>query len=188
MTTTTPGPANSLLPQRQWRTLRGGHVVCLREPTAQDTPVLETLLARLSPESRYNRFHGAVSVDHATLVDVLRPRAGRHVVLAFAVPTPDTLEICGGAQLWEESGGAQFSLVVVDAWQRRGVGTALLEWLLARASARHVVQLHGQVLAQNHAMVTFCRRHGFAVERLEADARVVTVQKVVPEWSGSWAA
>jgi acetyltransferase len=145
----------------------------------QDRPAVEAWVAGLSEQTRYFRLHGAVSSDASALVAPLFvPNPQRLVVLAWE-DQPNGV-VVGGAQCVLTPGPAEFAMVVTDAWQRRGVGTRLLDVLMARARLHGVRAFRGAVLASNHGMRTFCARRGFAVEPSPRDHATVTVQKEFP--------
>ena len=155
-----------------------GAVLRVSELQPQDRPAVEAWVAGLSEQTRYFRLHGAVSADAGTLVAPLFvPNPQRLVVLAWEDPKG---VVVGGAQCVLTAGPAEFAMVVTDAWQRRGVGTRLLDALMARARLHGVRAFRGAVLASNHGMRTFCARRGFAVEPSPRDHATVTVQKEFP--------
>lgn len=60
-----------------------------------------------------------------------------------------------------------FGIAVVQAWRGQGVGTALLEMLLAWAAASPTVEKVGlEVFSTNHAAIRLYRRLGFVEEGL----------------------
>src|SRR6478752_2861892 len=52
--------------------LRDGSTLRLRAPTATDEATLIDFFQALSSDSRYLRFHGATSIDHATVAGALQ--------------------------------------------------------------------------------------------------------------------
>jgi GNAT superfamily N-acetyltransferase len=65
--------------------------------------------------------------------------------------------------------GAEFAIVVADAWQRRGVGELLLRSLIDAAGAAGLTNLGGLTLATNVGMIRLARRLGFAVSHEPGD-------------------
>jgi GNAT superfamily N-acetyltransferase len=59
---------------------------------------------------------------------------------------------------------AEVSVVVADAWQRRGVGTALFRRLSALARERGVAGFTAQVLLSNTPMLGIFNESGLPVE------------------------
>ena len=130
-----------------WRAPRGERLL-MRPVHSQDAPLATAFVAALSPASRYNRFHGAVSAltperaRWATDVDY-----DRHMALIVEAFEGDR------------------EIEIGDAWQGQGIGTRLLERLMAVAAARGVRVLEGEVLASNGPMLALARKLGFSVRR-----------------------
>jgi acetyltransferase len=55
---------------------------------------------------------------------------------------------------------AEFAITVVDEYQRRGLGTLLLQLLLSAAQALQVRTLRGFLLADNLAMLSLLQKFG----------------------------
>lgn len=122
---------------------------------AEDAEALNEAFGRLSAESRRRRFlspKGRLSGSELRyLTDV-----DHHHHEALIALTPDESELVGVArfiQLADEPGAAEAAITVADAWQRRGVGTQLLESLRARARAEGVTTFVTEVLPENEQRI-----------------------------------
>ncbi|MBA3477067.1 MAG: GNAT family N-acetyltransferase [Lautropia sp.] len=69
----------------------------------------------------------------------------------------------GGASQGPLAKGAEFAIVVADAWQRRGIGDLLLQCLRNAAIIAGVTELGGITLATNSGMIRLARRLGFEI-------------------------
>lgn len=78
-----------------------------------------------------------------------------------------------------DAGGAEFALVVADAWQRRGLGTLLVRALLRHAQSDGITRLHGTTLASNQAMLNLAHKLGFALKLDRRDATVRLLEKAL---------
>jgi acetyltransferase len=58
---------------------------------------------------------------------------------------------------------SEFSVVVGDPWQRKGLGTKLLKLCIEIARERNVSQLWGDIMAENEGMIRLCKRLGFKI-------------------------
>lgn len=124
--------------------------VRLRELGPGETDVLDAVLAGLSENSRYLRFHTGVPRLTARVRERLAAVDGRsHVaVAAYAGAVP-----IGIARLIGIGGGrAELAVEVVDAWQRRGVGRRLVRAVAALGRAAGMRELEADVLAENVAV------------------------------------
>jgi acetyltransferase len=155
--------------------LRHGRTVHVRDVCPGDGPLLMALVESLSAETRHQRFHGAAPEPlEAALAPVLTMDPNRMVLLAVHQQGPSP-QVVGGVQAVLSGHVAALSMVVTDAWQRLGVGHVLLERLLLRLTERSVRLLQGDVLATNRGMLAFCAAHGFRLQRVAVDPRVVRV-------------
>ena len=157
--------------------LRGGSRVHIRPIRPDDKGALAEGFARLSPESRYKRFLAPVNE--------LRPRDLRyltevdhHAHEALVAQAPDG-EPLGVARYVRDDGGAEAAVAVVDHWQGRGLGTALLTRLAARASEEGIDHFTAMMLATNHEMLALLNELGPADVTGRADG-VLEVQVRLP--------
>src|SRR3954453_14671428 len=116
------------------------------------------LWPRLSPETRYRRFHSPVHrlpmslVHHLVQVD----HDGREAVVPLVGG-----EVVGVARYDRsptDPSSAEFAIVVEDAWQNVGLGRQLLGELSRLAARRGVRELTATVQADNDRMVHLIRR------------------------------
>jgi acetyltransferase len=164
-----------------WHTSDGERVL-IRPVHAQDLELVQAFVRELSPESRYNRFHGAVKeltpgmARWATHVDY-----DRHMAL-LAVVYQDGREIEIGAARYAVSADgetAEFAVAVADAWQGRGVGARLLRGLIEVAARRGLRWMEGDVLATNRGMRALARKLGFQSRARGGEARLVRVSRIL---------
>ena len=76
-----------------------------------------------------------------------------------------TREILGVARLIKEHGGneAEFAVVIADRWQKRGLGTKLLDLLIKVAKAERLERIIGQIMPESRAMLALCEKAGFVL-------------------------
>mgnify|MGYP001817818184 FL=1 len=61
---------------------------------------------------------------------------------------------------------AEFSVVVSDPWQGKGIGAALLQRCLSIAKERGIENVMGTVLAENTQMLALGKRLGFKIKKV----------------------
>ncbi len=143
--------------------LRDGSTLRLRPPVAEDADALLEFFSGLSEHSLYLRFHGFPAVGPTLVEPVLEPDwqergsllgslDGRVVALANWVRLRDPR-------------AAEVAFAVGDGYQRRGIGTRLLEQLAARAAEAGVEEFVAEVMHENATMLAVFRDAGFAVTR-----------------------
>lgn len=170
-------PYPSHLVQRQ--TLGDGTVVTIRPIRPEDGDIEQEFVRNLSDESRYFRFRDSVRqlspqmLSHLTHVDY-----DRHLAL-IAVTERGGREIqLGVARYVVEAGrdSCEFAIAIADDWQRKGLGSRLMQALMAAARSRGLREMHGEVLVSNRKMLEFAAKLGFGTRPEESDPRVMRVE------------
>ncbi|MCB0875011.1 MAG: GNAT family N-acetyltransferase [Solirubrobacterales bacterium] len=139
------------------RTLRDGSVIELREVLPSDKDAIAGGFARLSPESRYRRFFS--SLDHLSASDLaylteVDPRD--HEAVVALDPEGGAVGVARYVR-GDDPDSAEVAVVVVDDWQNRGAGTALLERLTERASENGIKRFVALVLQENSEAIELFR-------------------------------
>ena len=123
----------------------------LRAAGPADFAHLDALLRGLSADSAYLRFQTGIGSPSPKLVRALLPDRG--ALLGFV----DGEVAAHG--LWVRAGtAAEVALVVADAHQRRGFGTAVAEALIADAEAHGVTRIEAFSGAGNEAVARMVGR------------------------------
>jgi GNAT superfamily N-acetyltransferase len=137
----------------------------IRPVRPADLPALSGFFEDLSVESRYLRFFAPVSPAGSLLrllsggpanVDAVVAVADG-IIVGHAMATDRT-----EAEASEDPCGARVTdigVVVADAWQRQGVGAALMRALATRAQARGVTSLAMDVLPGNRRVLAMIIGH-----------------------------
>ncbi len=154
--------------------LRDGTALTLRPIRAEDEPLMVKFHGGLSERSVYLRYFTPLPLSertaHQRLARLCFADYDRELALvAEHRNTHGASEIAGIARLIKEHGvnEAEFGVIVVDAWQGRGVGTVLMEKLVHTAREEKLACVRGVILAENHEMLDLARRLGFALHRTE---------------------
>jgi acetate---CoA ligase (ADP-forming) len=156
--------------------LREGTTLRLRAPTHDDTAALLTFVERLSPESRYFRFHGLPPVGPRLVEPFLDPDWDERGGLVGTVAAEDGERVValGTWSRLRDRTGAEAAFAVDDEYQGRGIGTRLVEQLAGLAADAGIERFVAEVLPANLAMLQVFERVGFAVAR-ELEGGVVEV-------------
>src|SRR3712207_4352629 len=148
-----------------------GGVVHLRPMLPTDADAIVAFHAKLSERTRYLRYFGPYprisprDLERFTVVDH-RWRVELVVLLGdeiIAVRRYERLGEPGPGRGAPET--AEVAFVVRDDHQSRGLGSILLEHLLAAARERGVRRFEAEVLVENHQMVRVFRDAGYQVSR-----------------------
>ena len=176
---------NSAEPWPQVYITRKGRRVLIRPVRPDDAERMVAFLARLSPETRYRRFH--MPVPDPPRRELLR-RLGETVDLppqrgmALIALTDDTIV---GSARWvreQENASAEAAVVVQDDYQGEGIGSLLLRGLVQTARAAGVTRLYAYVHPDNRRILDLLRRAQLPTStRLEGPLMRVEVD--ISNWS-----
>lgn len=161
-------------PDEWWRRteLRDGTRVLLRQIRPSDRERLAEGMHRLSPASRYLRFHAAIDeltpeqLDYLSQVD----HADHEAIVALDVDRREHPGIGVARYIREpyEPHVAEAAITVADEYHGQGAGTLLLGALAARARTNGITVFRNYVLDGNDAMLEVFDNLGAHRER-EAD-------------------
>jgi GNAT superfamily N-acetyltransferase len=134
--------------------LRDGTLVTLRPIRPSDAAELAARFTELSPESRHQRFLGAMaSLEAPTLHYLTEVDGWNHVALVALRPgedgRPRGIGVARFIRNPRDPALAEPAITVCDADQGRGVGTLLAQALARAARARGVRRFCGPILSDN---------------------------------------
>ena len=135
----------------------------VRQLERKDRPGLAAAAARLSNETMYLRFASPKTRMTERDLDLLTDidHNGREALIAVDPETRRGVAVARYIQLAHEPGVADVAVTVDDAWQGRGLGSALLALLIQRAAAEGLLALRGTVMAENARSLAMLRGAGF---------------------------
>lgn len=158
----------------------GAHVT-LRPIRPEDEDLLIAFHSTLSEESVRFRYLSPLPLEtrvaHQRLVRICFSDYEREIaiVVEHGKATARKIVAVGRLNRLQNRDEAEFAVVVSDAWQRRGLGTLLLETLIRIGRAEKIEHITGTILQSNHAMLSLCRRFGFQLAR-PLDGDVTTAE------------
>ena len=135
--------------------LRDGSRVDVRPIAGTDKELIRQGFARLSPESRYRRFLSSMpALDDRALAYLTELDHHDHeALIALDVESHEGVGVARFVRDSAEPASAEVAVTVVDDWQGRGLGTALLGELADRAREEGVRRFTALVLAENRNML-----------------------------------
>jgi len=141
--------------------LPDGAELLVREAAADDLEGVRRLHTRSSPQSRRRRYLGPPQIpSEARLRRLLEPASGVTLLALHLDPATGEEQVVATATLSTEGDLGEAALLVEDAWQRRGIGTALLRRLTAWAARADIEAVVAHVGVENVAMLRTLRRLG----------------------------
>jgi GNAT superfamily N-acetyltransferase len=164
-----------------WR-LSDGTRIMQRPVLPQDAALLGELVARLSVQTRRNRFHGPVKELSITCLDQMScVDHACHVafVMTTFVEGRERIIVDARYVVDDRGDGAEFAVLVDDDWQGFGLGKRAMNTLMQVANLAGLRWFHGEVLARNTPMLALMRRCNFCCTPDEDDDNLVHVETVL---------
>jgi GNAT superfamily N-acetyltransferase len=155
--------------------------VSIRPVRRSDARLLLRGFARLSDESRYQRFLAPMPELSESMVRYLTD-VDHHDHEALVALDDATGEGVGVARYVRDSSDprrAEAAVTVIDDWQGRGVGTLLLELLAGRAREEGIERFTALMLASNDEMMELLESLG-PVRVIDREAGTVEVETPLP--------
>jgi acetyltransferase len=152
-------------------------ILTIRPIRPEDEPLMVQFHGFLSEESIYFRYFHLIKlnkrISHDRLTRLCFIDYDREMALVAEYENPDTnhKEIWGVGRLSKLHGlnEAEFSLMIADAYQCRGIGTELLRRMVEIAKDEKLDRVRADILPQNQAMQRVCTKVGFRLHRENSD-------------------
>jgi RimJ/RimL family protein N-acetyltransferase len=143
--------------------LHDGRAVEIRGLRPHDRDGMLAAIDRTSSQSLHRRFfvpkRGLSEHEVSFFMNI---DFENHVALVAQVDEQGRSVIVGGGRyIVVKPGQAELAFVVVDEYQGKGIGTALLRHLIAIARESRLHELSAEILAENTAMLKVFSRFGF---------------------------
>jgi acetyltransferase len=106
-------------------------------------------------------------LPHSMLARFTQIDYDRHIALVALAESESNEKMLGVARviLGRNLREAEFSVVVSDPWQGKGIGAALLQRCISMAKERGIQRVMGTVLAENTQMLALGRKLGFSIKK-----------------------
>jgi acetyltransferase len=161
--------------------LGGGGEYTIRPIHPDDAQMLQALVQNLSPKSRYNRFVSHMTelpaslLARLTLIDYDREMALVAVHRERSAEADgdiiETEHIIGVSRYITnpDNTSCEFSLVVADNFNGRGLGSRLMLSIMQEARSKGLAEIEGLVLTQNSGMLKLMTNLGFQIKPFTED-------------------
>ena len=161
-------------------TLADGERLTLRHIAPADAAREQAFVRGLSPESSYLRFHGTINdLGKKELKEFTEPDSRNAVAMVVIHSGERGEEEIGVARyvIDPDRANCEFAIVVADKWQKRGIGTRLMNALITHLRVSGVKQITGSVIKSNSAMRKFITQMGFEETDVPDDPLTILVTK-----------
>lgn len=163
--------------------LRTGEALVVRFVTSRDADVLQSYFRSLSQHSRYNRLMGAASeLSPSELDKTLHVGEQNRFAVIAEMNVDGTRAVVGEARYGydEEAQSSEFGLSIADAWQGRGIGSAMLANLECRSAALGARRVVGETFRNNEQMIGLAQKRGYGfLSAPPNDWRLVRFEKAL---------
>jgi acetyltransferase len=173
-------------PEDMVRTIHStdGHRIVLRPIKPEDEPQWHVLLTKCSPESIRSRFRYLFKrTTHEMATRYCFIDYDREMAVVAEIESPEGKELIGVGRLVADPGGrrAEYAVLMVDAWQGKGIGTEITSYCVEVAHSLGIEEVHAETLPDNRRMISVFRRCGFQVELNQEDGTVKVRRRVADE-------
>lgn len=148
--------------------LMDGIHVLIRPVRKEDAAAERAFIEALSPEARRNRFLGQVPHPNGELIKLLTDLDYDHDIAFAAVLVVEGKESFIGISRYstsEDGSECEFAVTVLDSWQNKGLGTALMKHLIDVAKSRGILRMWSMDLTTNVEMRELAHHLGFERSR-----------------------
>ncbi|MFH1715990.1 MAG: GNAT family N-acetyltransferase [Planctomycetota bacterium] len=158
-------------------TLRDGTEVFFRPVKPTDEAELSEMLYSLSEASVRTRYMAqTVTFPHKDVQRLTNIDYSQNLAIVGTVPSVSGEEFVAIAQYFldPKTNSAEVAFLVQDEWQKKGMGTFLLNYLTQIARKRGVKQFYAKVLSANKPMLAIFHNSGYGV-KTEFDGEVYSI-------------
>ena len=160
--------------------MKDGTPIVIRPIRPEDEPLMVDFHHSLSGESVYLRYFHMIAlgqrVAHDRLTRICFNDYDREMALVAEYEEPKTAKrsILGVGRLSREPGTdvAQFSILISDSYQRRGLGTELLRRLVQVGREEGLKRITAEILPENLGMQAVCERLKFRLKHSASEGLV----------------
>jgi len=156
-------------------TLLDGEKVLIRPLKPEDAALYPDFLAEVTPDDLRLRFFIPMREVSHDLIEKLIHYDPEHA-MAFIAIAEASGRMLGVVRVHDDIGGdgAEFAILVRSHLKGHGLGWILMKHMITHAQEKDLMNVHGQVLADNATMLQMCAELGFQVSD-EAGERGVKV-------------
>lgn len=161
--------------------LKDGTDITIRPIRPEDACDEQAFIGCLLPNTQYQRYMGYIhELTPDMLIGITQIDYDRDMALIAVCRNNNQEEIIGLAQyfLYPNCETCELGLVIADNWQGKGIGTKLLNSILAIAKDKGIKTITGIVLANNETMLNLLAEFDFNINK-NNDATLCNVTKIL---------
>jgi acetyltransferase len=160
--------------------LADGTTITVRPIRPEDAEIEQSFVRKLSAKSKYFRFMRSVNeLTQEMLVRFTQLDYHRELALIGVVEqNGEEVEVGVSRYAMNPDGkSCEFAVIVADEWQRKGIGSHLMDTLMDAARQRGFQTMDGEILADNHNMLGLVKSLGFQIHTSPDDPTVKVAER-----------
>lgn len=160
--------------------LKDGTPMIIRPIRPEDAEIEQEFVRNLSPESRYFRFIRAITeLSPEMLVRFTQLDYSREMALIAVIKVDGASKQIGVAryEVNPDRSSCEFALTVSDDFREQGIGSQLMDAMMDSARGHGVRVVEGEVMSNNHRMLSLVKSLGFSVNLSEDDPSLRHVER-----------
>jgi acetyltransferase len=160
--------------------LADGTPMIIRPIRPEDAEIEQEFVRNLSPESRYFRFIRAITeLSPEMLVRFTQLDYSREMALIAVIKVDGASKQIGVAryEVNPDHSSCEFALTVSDDYREQGIGSQLMDAMMDSARGHGVRVVEGEVMSNNHRMLSLVKSLGFSVSLSEDDPSLRHVER-----------
>ncbi len=165
--------------------LRDGAGIRIRPVRPEDEPLLQDILAHMTPLDVRRRFLVPMKeMPHSLGARLSQIDYDREMALIAFPDAADAADAALGVARYAadpDNRCAEFAIALRSDWKGRGLGYLLLRRLLDVARERGVGEIFGDIAPGNEPMLALCNALGFVVARNPDDTQLLRASKILTE-------
>jgi len=152
--------------ETSWK-LMNGRTVLLRPIKPEDEPHMSELFKSFSEETvRYRFFQILKEMSHDALARYCNIDYNREIAIVAETKENHRKKLLGVVRLATEPDGktAEIAVVVGDPWQRLGLGSKLVDYMIEIARGKKLNTLYALMLRENYKAIRLMKEKGFQID------------------------
>jgi acetyltransferase len=146
-----------------------GKPVTLRPIKPEDEPLIVKFHQALSEDTVRQRYFEFVSLDQRVAHDRLIRICFNDYDREWAIVAECDDQIVGIGRLYRlpNTSQAEFKMTIIDQFQKKGLGSQLLQHLIMIAKIENIQEIQASILVENEGMIKICTKYGFTLSKTQ---------------------
>jgi len=152
--------------ETSWK-LKNGRILLLRPIKPEDEPYMGELFKTFSEETVAYRFFMVLKeMSHADLARYCNIDYDKEIAIVAETKENGRKKLLGVVRLATQPDGktAEIAIVVGDPWQRQGLGSKLVDYMIEIARDKGLSTLFALMLRDNYKAIRLMKEKGFKIE------------------------